>query len=261
MKLRKRTLRFVADKSSDDANANGQRRSKPALRRRASEVMNFRVIKRLILIGVAIGTAFLMMAYSFSLLYNRTGRFSVAIDNPDATFAITLCETPDFNTRSSRLTNDQQVAISNICGDIIPANVDSINGAHNGENYLAYTFYCKNVGSVATAMYYELTFNNVTNHLDEAMRVRLYVDGVYKDYAKARSDGGGKETHYCDESFAGVYLVCADTVARVEVGDYVRFTAVVWLEGDDEDCTDSVINGKIKFDMNIEALPTTEPTP
>lgn len=191
--------------------------------------------------------------------------FSVAIDNPDATYSITLCETPDFNTRSSRLTNDQQVKITNICGDNIPANVNSINGAHNGENYLAYTFYCKNVGTVAAAMYYELTFNNVTNHIDEAIRVRLYKDegsgAEYKDYAKARSDGAGNETHYCDESFAGVYLVCADTIDRVEIGDYVKFTVVVWLEGDDDDCTDSVINGKIKFDMNIEAKPVTEPTP
>ena len=175
MKLRKRTLRFVSDKNNDDGNAGGQRRSALALRRRAVEVMNYRLLRKLILIGVAIGSAVLMIGYSFTLLYNRTGRFSVSIDNPSVNFAITLSETPDFITRSSRLTNDQQVTITNICGEEILPNVDNVDGAHNEKNYLAYTFYCKNVGELTASLNYEITFNNVTNGIDEAMRVRVYV--------------------------------------------------------------------------------------
>ena len=253
MKLRKRTQRFV--KEGESTGRAHKRQPFTALRRNAKEVKNYRVVRKILLISVAIASATLMIGYAVSLLYNRTGRFSVAVGNSDATFAITLCETPDFSTRSSRLVNDQQVKINNICGSILPANVDSVNGEHNGENYLAYTFYCKNVGAVATAIDYEITFNNVTNNVDECVRVRLYVNGTPTDYAKTRSDGAGPETHFCDRAFAGKYVVCYGRVNNLRVDEYAKFTVVIWLEGDDADCNDSVLNGKIKFDMNIEAKP------
>ena len=253
MKLRKRTQNFI--RSSQGGARAAKRSPFTALRRSAKEVMSFRIVRKILLIGVAIGSSALMMTYGFMSLYNRTGRFSVAVENMDATFAITLCENSDFNMKSSRLVNDQQVQINNICGAALPANVDEIDGEHNGENYLAYTFYCKNVGTADAKLYYELTFNNVTNHVDECARVRVYVNGVPTDYAKTRSDGQGQETHYCDKSFAGKYMVCYGDVDNVKIDEYAKFTVVIWIEGDDVDCNDSVVNGKIKFDMTIEAKP------
>lgn len=258
MKLRKRTLDYVADQTTNEPIPEGKKRKGSLLRRGAAEIMNYRIIRKFILIGVAIGTVVMMISYAFVLLYNRTGRFSVAVDNPDATYAITLCEHADFRTKSSRLTNDQQVTISNLCGEALPKNIDQVDGEHNGDHYLAYTFYCKNIGTGKTAMHYELTFNNVTNHIDECIRVRVYVNGEKTDYAKTRSDGGGKEPHLCDESFAGKYTVCAKTIDNVALNEYVRFTVVIWVEGDDPDCNDSVVHGKIKFDMQIEARPIIE---
>lgn len=258
MKLRNRTLKYVADETNNEPAPEGKKRKGSVLRRGALEVMNYRIIRKFILIGVSIGVVVMMISYAFVLLYNRTGRFSVAIDNPDTTYAITLCEHPDFRTKSSRLTNDQQVTISNLSGAALPQNLDQIDGEHNGDHYLAYTFYCKNIGSARTALHYELTFNNVTNHVDECIRVRLYVDGTPTDYAKTRSDGAGKETYFCDETFAGKYSVCSKTIDSVALNEYVRFTVVIWVEGDDPDCNDSVVHGKIKFDMQIEARPIVE---
>ena len=196
--------------------------------------------------------------YALALVYNRTGRFTVSVQKPDATFAITLSETPDFKSSSATLMNDQEVRMTNMCGDNLPKNIDQISGEHNGENYLAYTFYCKNVGATACSLHYELTFNNVTNSVDEVIRVRLYVDGEGLNFCKTRSDGGGMEDHYCDKSFAGNYLVCYDYVNNVEIEEVVRFTVVIWIEGDDPECNDSRINGTIKFDMTITAKPLVE---
>lgn len=257
MKLRKRTLRFVADKNNDVRSDDGRKRSAPRLRRRASEVMNYRLFRKFILIGVSIGMAFLLMGYSFVLLYDRTGRFSVAIGNPSDTFVITLSEEPEFRIKSSRLVYDQQVKITNMTGNDIPPNVDGVYGQHNGENYLAYTFFCKNVGTATAAIHYEINFNNVSSQgMDEAVRVRLYVDGKKTDYAKTKSgkDGTvGKEDYFCDSVFAGKNLVCRKVIDEVAPQQYVRFTVVIWIEGDDKDCENSIIGGTMKFDMNIEA--------
>ena len=253
MKLRKRTRDYV--RSSEGGVRAHKKSPFTALRRSAKEVMSFRVVRKILLIAISIGVSALLVSYGFMALYDRTGRFSVAVENMNATFAISLCEDSDFNTRSSRLVNDQQVKITNICGLGLPANVDEINGEHNGDNYLAYTFYCKNVGTADTTLYYELTFNNVTNHIDECIRVRVYVNGEYTDYAKTRSDGQGLEPHLCDKAFAGKYMICYGYVNNLQVDEYAKFTVVIWVEGDDADCNDSVANGKIKFDMTIEAKP------
>ena len=236
----------------------GGRQTASSLRRNATEVMNYRVLKKVILIVVAIIVAILLIMYALALVYNRTGRFTVSVQKPDATFAITLSESPDFRSSSATLMNDQEVRMTNMCGDNLPKNLDHINGEHNGENYLAYTFYCKNVGATACSMHYELTFNNVTNSVDEVIRVRLYVDGESNDFCKTRADGGGMEDHYCDKTFAGNYLVCYDYVNNVEIEEVVRFTVVIWIEGDDPECNDSRINGTIKFDMTITAKPLVE---
>jgi len=34
-------------------------------------------------------------------------------------------------------------------------------------------------------------------------------------------------------------------------GDRDKFTIVIWLEGDDPDCVDSIIGGELKLEMNI----------
>ena len=254
MKLRKRTQNYIRE--SGDVMRAAKKPSFTFLRRSAKEVMSFRIIRKFLLIGVAIATAGLLIGYSAVAMYDRTGRFSVAIENPDVTFAITLSETEDFKNYSSRLVNDEQMNISNMCGDNIPEDIDSSDtGAHNGDNYMAYTFFCKNVGTASASLHYELSFNNVSNHVDECIRVRMYINGEYVDYAKEKPNEQGPETHYCDEVFAGKYSICYGYINNVLVGQITKFTVVIWVEGDDPDCTDSVINGKIKFDMTIEAKP------
>jgi hypothetical protein len=71
----------------------------------------------------------------------------------------------------------------------LPADLDSIHGSHNGPNYLAYTFHVTNTGKYTVTYEYHLYIVNVTNNVDEAVRVRFYVNGDYVDYAKTRRTG------------------------------------------------------------------------
>ena len=223
------------------------------LRRTATEVMRYRIIKKIILISAALISAFLLIIYSFALVYDRTGRLTVSVKEMNEGFNITLAEYPDFRMPTTLLSNDNLVKMTNICGKDLPKDLDTKNGDYHGDNYLGYTFYCKNLRSSACSLAYELNYNNVTNKIDEAIRVRLYVDGEYTDYAKVRSDGGGKEDHFCDKSFANQYTVCYGIANNVPSDGVVRFTIVIWLEGDDDDCQNYIINGSVKFSMEIKS--------
>ena len=37
-----------------------------------------------------------------------------------------------------------------------------------------------------------------------------------------------------------------------------KYTIIVWLEGNDPDCTDDIIGGEFKIDMEMEILETDE---
>ena len=99
---------------------------------------------------------------------------------------------------------------------------------------------------------YAINISNVTNGLDEAIRIRLYVDGEYTNYAKVKSDGTGPER--------GAQEFYNDTIAvyrRIEnfaPQEIIKFTVVIWLEGNDIDCLDWMIGGKLKADMFINIV-------
>ena len=41
-------------------------------------------------------------------------------------------------------------------------------------------------------------------------------------------------------------------------GEIDKFTIVIWLEGNDPECTDEIRGGKIKFSMNFSVNDTKE---
>ena len=64
MKLRNRTLDYVEDPSTNEPTT-GRKRKPSLLRRSAIEVMNYRIMRKFILIGVTIGTIVMMISYAF----------------------------------------------------------------------------------------------------------------------------------------------------------------------------------------------------
>ena len=49
-------------------------------------------------------------------------------------------------------------------------------------------------------------------------------------------------------------MVTAGEIADYQPGAIKRFTIVMWLEGDDPECTDDILGGMVKLDMNFSVL-------
>ena len=186
--------------------------------------------------------------YGVSALYKKTGSFTVSVDKYEMTkYGLTLSESRDMRHNSSHLNAKISEEITNIAGDSIDANVDMIDGEHNGENYVAYTFYLQNAGELEVAYDYQINLSNITQSLDEAIRVRLYVNGEETTYAKTRSDGGGAEPGTTE--FYSSSVVMKGREDGFTPGDITKFTVVIWIEGNDPDCIDWLIGGQLKLDM------------
>lgn len=218
------------------------------LSRTAAEVRNYRVKKRILLSLLICLVVFSLLLYLVAALYKRTGSFTVSIDKYEMTkYGLTLSESPDMRHHNSHLNARIDEELTNIAGETIPANVDSIDGAHNGANYIAYTFYLQNAGEVEVSYDYQVSISNVTQSLDEAIRLRLYVDGTPTEYAKTRSDGGGAEPGTVE--FYSANVMARGRIDAFAPGEITKYTVVLWIEGNDPDCIDWLVGGKLKVDM------------
>lgn len=241
------------------------------IKRNATETQRIRKLRKIIppVIGVII--ALLLILYVVSLLFSRYGSFTIrAKDYSNREYALSLCENDKFRRHSSRLVATEVKEMDNISGLTLPTNLNDTNGAHNGKNYLAYTFYVMNSGEKTCSYKYSLVITRATVGIDAAARIRVYhnadyfktetgeytYSGDYTDYAKPQTGGNGEPEVDPDNrvmtNFVSNDIIAEGTADNFAPGDMAKMTVVIWLEGDDPDCTDDVLGGQLKVDMVIE---------
>ena len=49
-------------------------------------------------------------------------------------------------------------------------------------------------------------------------------------------------------------MITKDRIDAFEPGEITKFTVVIWIEGNDPDCIDWLIGGKLKVDMVMTVL-------
>jgi hypothetical protein len=103
--------------------------------------------KRRRILGIILGAVTSMLAIIFiiSMLVTKWGDLVIEIDRPAVAKGITLSETKDFENKSVSLSAKQALDVTNITYNWLPVDLDtSKDGEHNGDNYVAYTFYIRN---------------------------------------------------------------------------------------------------------------------
>ena len=197
------------------------------------------------------------IAYAVSYFYDKFGSFTVMVNKYDMiNQGLSLSETPEYEKSIATLNADILYDMTNISGEDLPDNLDKINGVHNGDNYIAYTFYLINSGDDTVAYNGEMTMDNITNGVDEAVRIAVYKNGEKTVYGKTKSDGTGKESD-CDKEFESSTVVMSTKNNSFKPGAKDKFTVVIWLEGNDPDCLDNIIGGTMKLDMKFKIVENT----
>ena len=220
-----------------------------------AEEVNKLATKRKVLKTIAIaGALLLLLIYVLSAIYKETGSFTISVNKHEMVkYGLSLSETSDLSYPSSVLNAKIDKAITNIAEEELPDNVDKIDGNHSGKNYIAYTFYLVNAGDTNNVSYeWQVKMSNISNGIDEAIRLKLYIDGTPTTYAKTASDGSGAEPGTTE-------FYSSDVLARGRKDDFnakatTKFTIVLWLEGTDPDCVDWIKGGAMKLEMFIAII-------
>ena len=227
------------------------------LRRTAGETKKYVVWMRVIGLLAIVLTVVVAIVYAASYFYNQFGSFTVKVNKYDmVNQGLSLSETPDFDHTISVLNADIVYDMTNISGHDLPDNIDMVNGSHNGKNYIAYTFYLINAGDDTLSYEEELTIENVTKGVDEAVRIAVFRDGVKTVYGKTKSSGTGIESD-CDSEFATASIVLREITEEFAPRAKHKYTVVIWLEGNDPDCVNDIIGGTIKFRYDFRITETT----
>lgn len=208
--------------------------------------------KLLNFVKLAIIVTMIVMTGTFgvlSLVYNG-GKFSINLDQEFADKGIILYENAEVKEATRKLYAQDIEYMDNISINWLPKNIhEEADGAHNGTNYIAYTYYLENEGEETVNYWYTLYIDDVIKSVDEAVRIMIYKNDEKKLYAKINADTNAPEKgtiqFYSDE------IAVLEQRKNFEPGSVDKYTIVIWLEGDDPDCVNKIIGGEIKLHMEI----------
>ena len=191
----------------------------------------------------------LLIFYGAAMLFAEKSGFTIAIgDSRKDKAAISLSENADFSNPTVRLDAGGISEMTNISVRDLPESFDAEGGSHNGENYLAYTFYLKNPGTEAANIRSELVIKSALNGAEDAIRVRVYRNGRATTYAKLAANG---EPEYNTTPFAADRVVFSEVEEGVDPNEIIKYTFVVWVEGDDDECVNDIQGGNVKMSLTF----------
>jgi hypothetical protein len=164
---------------------------------------------------------------------------------------LSMYETLNDPTPKRRLKAEDVQFLDNISIKWLPDDITEYEGSHNGKNYIAYSFYMENQGDAVLNYWYQVVMDDVILNADEALRVMIIVNDQRTVYAKGNSIDGKPEkgtTKFREDEDGTIIL---EQRKDMHVGDLDKITVVVWIEGDDPECTNALLGGHARLHMTL----------
>lgn len=196
----------------------------------------------------------LLVAFLFILAFmqEKMGNFTINLNRLELyRKGIAIDDKGTFDDPTARLTVRTVEDATNITISDLPDNLDDIDGDHNGYNYMAYTYYVRNAGKEDVNYLARVNLDACAKGAEKAVRIAIWRNGERTVYAAPASDGGPEDGCV---SFESDRVVCTFTEENFLVGNVDKYTIVIWMEGEDPDCIDSIVGGSVQFSMTIDAM-------
>ena len=203
-----------------------------------------KVIKKIIITILTI-LLILLILWLVSLFITLYGDLVISTDRGLRENGIVLSADEGFENAAIQLSAPKVQDATNITYDWLPKNLDKTDGAHNGENYLAYTFYLKNGGKDSLDYTGTMELTGTANEMDEAIRVMIIKNGDELVYAKGTKADRSKAEQ------GTIAWLDDTTIMQTQSKDFSpgsvdKYTVVIWIEGNDLECTNDILGGYIR---------------
>lgn len=217
----------------------------------ASKIKRKKKIIKISKLALLIFLLILLIIYIVvSVVYN-SGNFTITLDkNLYLDKNIIIYDDPDYKVFRSELYATSVEFLDNISYKWLPEDLDNYEGSHNGENYVAYSFYIENLGDKTSDYWTELIIEDSIKNVDEAVRIKIYKNGEPITYAKMGRNGNPEKNTV---PFVDDELVMTEHFEGFKPNDKHKYTVVIWIEGGDPECTDNILGGEIKASMSFNS--------
>lgn len=223
-----------------------------------------------LMIGLFLTSVLIILAM---LLGNESGNFVIQVESGDVEKSIGVTENIDDNVYPNKLIVKGMNGISDntplyFLGNSYDEQLASLKEltAEPGrkvidDNLYVYTFYIVNTGNGALNIEIDMTASNVTKGMDEAVRIMTYneTDEEIHIYQKEDTVSNVQYDKYFisgTESFISDNRVYHEEAilksGTTENREYIKYSILFWLEGQDPECIDDIKEGTIKFAINIK---------
>lgn len=201
----------------------------------------------LVLLGMMLVVVILFIA---AFMQEKMGNFTINLDRLELyRRGISIADNGDFDGATARLTAATVKDATNISIEDIPEDLDEGEGAHNGKNYMAYTYFVRNAGKEDLSYVARITLDSCSKGAENAVRVAVWRNGERIVYAEPAKDG--KSEKGCT-NFLSDNVICEYNESDFLVGNVDKYTIAIWMEGDDPECVDSIIGGSVEMSMHID---------
>ena len=235
--------------------------------------------------------ALLAAFFLMSLVSQMRGYFTINLSSGMFREGFVLSETEDFQVKTVNLTCEPAVDVPCISITQIPEDVDEYEGTHNAD-YFAYTFFLRNEGDTTVDYVWQLELNDEAKNLRSAAWVMVFEDGNMAFYAQPNEAGKAEALPalndysrgytsaplmdyalYPDQQyevirsrgpinyyrliplpFASESTVASGYQKTVAPQEVHKYTVVIWLEGDDPDCTNDLVGGHLGLDLQFRLV-------
>lgn len=217
----------------------------------AKDVKRNRIFFKAIIVILLFLLLLISVTYGILYIVNTNGNFTITLDkNAYEEQKLEVSPRKDFSYTTHKLIVDNLDYIDNITESWIPANIDiEADGPHNGENYMAYTFYVRNSSKDVISYSRAVEILAKVKNVDDAVRVKVYLNGESIVYAKRTPDTNEPEPG--TTPFVSDKVVLSELRENFQPGEVDKYTIVIWLEGTDPECINNIIGGELKLKMNI----------
>ncbi|MEG0771170.1 MAG: hypothetical protein RR436_04640 [Clostridia bacterium] len=227
--------------------------NKLALKRTAKSITRRAMLLKLAAITTAGLTLVAGVTYVIAYFYQQSGSFTVNLNRYDMLqTGLSLSDNREFIKPISRLTANPLTGADNISINDLPNNLNELDGENSNVNFISYTYYVKNSGKSTVTYQNTLNIENASQNIDAAIRVKVYENDKPTVYAKAKTDNVTAENG--TTPFVSSTIAMQSRRSEFAPDDYDKYTVIIWLEGDDPECVDSIIGGTIKFTMNVKII-------
>ena len=235
--------------------------------------------------------ALLGVLFLYSTVTAMRGHFTINMSDGMFHEGFVLSETEDFANPTTHLfclPADEAPCISIAH---IPSDIDNYEGSHN-DTYFAYTFFMRNEGESTVGYRWRMNLSSESMNLAKACWVMVFEDGNMLFYAEPNAEGKSEALPMVGDNSRGYIgaplielnaapekqyeliaqrgnlayyrvlpipfltknIVAQGEVEGVKPMEIHKYTVVIWLEGDDPDCTDELIGGHVGMEISMQLL-------